>query len=332
MHCAAGYRASIAASVARRGRPAASSPSTTTSTTPARRPALVGPTPVHDRLAGAVAARAPHRAQPRGARRRRVDPHRAALVYLLDQSATQATAGSLVVVGITSAVGAFTTWRNDKVLLARGVTFGLVAIGGATVGALASSRVPEPVLLGSFAALLVVVASVSVMVTRQVRARRADRRDGYGDAGAHRHVPKFDDPIITFSPTFMCQCPRALKVLVTATAVGLLTGFLGVGGGFLVVPALILALSLPMGYAAGTSLVVITIASAATALLVRAGSGPAPDWTLVALLTLTPPSPAAWIGARVASNVSTDRLQAAFTTVLVAVGIYTAWQALPALT
>ena len=93
---------------------------------------------------------------------------------------------------------------------------------------------------------------------------------------------------------------------------------------------MILALSLPMGYAAGTSLVVITITSA-TALLVRAGSGPAPDWTLVALLTLASVV-GGWVGARVAANVSTDRLQAAFTTVLVAVGIYTAWQALPALT
>ena len=61
-----------------------------------------------------------------------------------------------------------------------------------------------------------------------------------------RRRPALDDPIITFSPTFACQCPRALKVLVTATVVGLLTGFLGVGGGFLVVPALLLALGLPM--------------------------------------------------------------------------------------
>ena len=91
-----------------------------------------------------------------------------------------------------------------------------------------------------------------------------------------------DDPIITFSPTFACQCPRALKVLVTATAVGLLTGFLGVGGGFLVVPALVLALALPMEYAAGTSLVVITVTSA-SALAVRAGVGAQPDWGLVAL-------------------------------------------------
>ncbi len=93
--------------------------------------------------------------------------------------------------------------------------------------------------------------------------------------GAHADRPLLDDPIITFSPTFMCQCPRALKVLVTATAVGLLTGFLGVGGGFLVVPALVLALALPMGYAAGTSLIVISITSA-SALATRAGTGIAP--------------------------------------------------------
>ena len=70
------------------------------------------------------------------------------------------------------------------------------------------------------------------------------------------------DPIISLGPSFTCHCPRALAVLATATVVGLLTGFLGVGGGFLVVPALVLALGLPMAYAAGTSLVVITLTSA----------------------------------------------------------------------
>ena len=73
-------------------------------------------------------------------------------------------------------------------------------------------------------------------------------------------------------------------MLVTATVVGLLTGFLGVGGGFLVVPALVLALGLPMEFAAGTSLVVIAVTSAA-ALAVRTGTGIHPDWGLVALLT-----------------------------------------------
>ena len=250
------------------------------------------------------------------------------LVYLLDQSAVQATTGSLVVVGVTSAVGAVTAHRAGAVLLARGATFGLVATGGATVGALGSSRVPEPVLLASFAGLLVVVAGV--MVARQLSGRREDEPGDMrgGMSGAHR--ARFDDPILTISPSFMCQCPRALKVLVTATAVGLLTGFLGVGGGFLVVPALVLALALPMHYAAGTSLVVITITSA-TALLVRSGTGPPPDWTLVGLLTAAAVA-GGWTGARIAARLSTRRLQAAFTALLVVVGTYTAWQSLPALT
>ena len=90
-------------------------------------------------------------------------------------------------------------------------------------------------------------------------------------ADAEAWLVSMDDPIITLSPTFACACPRALGVLVTATVVGLLTGFLGVGGGFLVVPALLVALALPMEYATGTSLVVITMTSA-TALAVRIGS------------------------------------------------------------
>jgi hypothetical protein len=249
------------------------------------------------------------------------------LVYL-GQSAAQATTGSLVVVGTTSAVSAYAAWRAGKVLPARGAVFGLVATGGAAAGAVASSHVPDAVLLASFAAIVAVVATV--MVVRQVgHARRAAA--GATSRGAHTAArPRFDDPIITFSPTFMCQCPRAVKVLVAATVVGLLTGFLGVGGGFLVVPALVLALALPMHYAAGTSLVVITI-TAGAALAVRAGTGTAPDWTLVALLTVAAVA-GGWLGTRLATGISTDRLQAAFTALLVAVGAYTAWQAIPALT
>ena len=104
----------------------------------------------------------------------------------------------------------------------------------------------------------------------------------------------------------MCDCPRAVKVLVTATAVGLLTGFLGVGGGFLVVPALVLALALPMTYAAGTSLVVITLTSAA-ALAVRAGVGTTPDWTLVATLTAAS-AVGGFAGARLADRIDTTKL------------------------
>lgn len=243
------------------------------------------------------------------------------VLLALEQTPAQATTGSLVIVGTTSLAGAVTARRAGNVLLARGIAFGAVAIAGAVAGARASAAVPEPVLLAAFAGLMLVVAGL--MVSRQVRSRRGN------SAGTHAAKPQLDDPIITLSPTFMCQCPRALKVLVTATAVGLLTGFLGVGGGFLVVPALTLALALPMGYAAGTSLVVITITSA-SALATRAGTGIAPDWWLVAALTVTAVA-GSIAGARLAAHTDTRRLSAVFTALVLLVAAYTAATALPAL-
>ena len=241
------------------------------------------------------------------------------LVYLLGQSATQATTGSLVVVGVTSILGAVTAYRAGNVLLARGIAFGSVAIGGAAVGSKASTLVPPAVLMASFGVLMLFVGGL--MAWRQLRRSR-----GSGRGIAVR--PKLDDPIITFTPTIACACPRALKVLATATIVGLLTGFLGVGGGFLVVPALMLALGLPIRYAAGTSLVVITITSAA-ALAVRAGSGISPDWSAVLLLTVVA-AVGAVVGARFAGKVDAVRLSAAFTVLVFGVAVYTSTQALPA--
>ena len=279
------------------------------------------------------------------------------LVYALGQSPSQATTGSLVVVGLTSLIGAVAAYRAGNVLLARGVTFGVVAIGGAAAGAHLSARVPELVLLSAFAALMLAVGGL--MGIRQLRGRAARRRQsdedhrvlqtatmasGHrgtngphtptatgtdGSAIAHVRGPMLDDPIITFSPAFACQCPRALKLLVTATAVGLLTGFLGVGGGFLVVPALALALAVPMPYAAGTSLVVITVTSA-SALAVRAGVGSTPDWGVVLALTLTSVV-GGLLGARLAARTDSDRLSAAFTVLVLVVAAYTAARALLAL-
>lgn len=238
-----------------------------------------------------------------------------ALVYLLDQSAVQATTGSLIVVGVTSLLGTVTAYRAGNVLLARGVAFGIVAIGGAVLGSHASTRIPQTVLMASFALLMLIVGGV--MAWRQLRHSRPAA------------PPALDDPIITFTPTFACACPRALKVLLTATLIGLLTGFLGVGGGFLVVPALLLALGLPIRFAAGTSLVVITITSAA-ALAARTGSGADPDWNLVFMLTAVS-AVAAVIGARLAGKVDSNFLSGAFTVLVLVVALYTSARAIPAL-
>ncbi len=238
------------------------------------------------------------------------------LIYGLDQTPIQATTGSLVVVGVTSLIGVLTAWRAGNVLPSRGIVFGAVAIVGAVVGAKASAHVDEAVLLAAFSVLMLIVGGL--MAFRQIRGRGTDEPQ-----------PTLDDPIITFSPTFACQCPRALKVLVTATVVGLLTGFLGVGGGFLVVPALVLALGVPMRYAAGTSLLVITMTSA-VALTVRAGTAAHPDWDLVLLLTVAS-AIAGYVGARLALHIDTHRLSGAFTALVLGVAVYTASQALPAL-
>jgi uncharacterized membrane protein YfcA len=178
------------------------------------------------------------------------------------------------------------------------------------------------VLLAAFALLMLVVGGL--MALRQWRSHR--RRGTADEAGPS---PRLDDPILTFSPTFACQCPRALKVLVTATVVGLLTGFLGVGGGFLVVPALVLGLALPMTYAAGTSLVVITLTSA-VALAVRSGAGVQPDWSPVAVLGAAA-ALGGLAGARLTARTDTRRLSVAFTGLVLGVAVFTAAQALPAL-
>ena len=242
------------------------------------------------------------------------------VMLALGQGAGQATTGSLAVVAATSLVGAVATRRTggrDAVLVGRGLAFGAVAIGGATLGARAAGAVSDDVLLLAFSALLLLVAGL--MVVRRAR----------GAAGAHRARPAAEEPIISFSPTFACACPRALKVLVTATVVGLLTGFLGVGGGFLVVPALVLALGLPIAQAAGTSLVAIAVTST-SALVVRLGATDHPDWLLVALLTSLAVLGAV-AGAWLARRTDAARLHAAFTALLVVVAVWTAARALPAL-
>jgi len=108
-------------------------------------------------------------------------------------------------------------------------------------------------------------------------------------------------------------------------AVGLLTGFFGVGGGFVIVPALVLALSFDMPAAVGTSLVVIAINSAA-ALAARLGGQVSLDWPLLAVFTA-----AALAGNRVASRADASRLTTAFTVLLIAVAAYSLARSLPGL-
>ena len=118
------------------------------------------------------------------------------LVYGLGQSPAQATTGSLVVVGVSSLVGALAAHRAGNVLLGRGVAFGAVALGGAVAGARAAGHVPEPVLLAAFALLMLLVGGL--MALRQWRSHR--RRGTTDGAGRPRRSTTRSSPSARPSP------------------------------------------------------------------------------------------------------------------------------------
>jgi uncharacterized protein len=123
--------------------------------------------------------------------------------------------------------------------------------------------------------------------------------------------------------------PGGVKVVAAATAVGLLTGFFGVGGGFVIVPALVLALGFEMPAAVGTSLLVIAINSAAS-LAARFGGHVHLDWPLL-LVFLAAALAGTFAGHRAASRVDATRLTAAFSVLLTAVAVYSLCRSLPGL-
>ena len=122
---------------------------------------------------------------------------------------------------------------------------------------------------------------------------------------------------------------QGLKIIAAATGVGLLTGFFGVGGGFVIVPALVLAMGIDMPAAVGTSLLVIAINSA-TALAARLGGHTSLDWPLLGVFTAAALA-GALAGNRLASRVDPARLSTAFTVLLVAVAAYSLARSLPGL-
>lgn len=242
------------------------------------------------------------------------------LVYLLGQSPQAATAGSLVIVGLSSIVGLVPHQRARRVRVIEGVLFGVLGVLGSVAGSAASASVRPAVLMSMFAVLMFVVAVLMIRKRRaQTRVERAHAAAGTTpaeaqplNAGALRHDRK-----------------ALLRVILAATGVGLLTGFFGVGGGFAVVPALVLALGFSMPTAVGTSLLVIAINSA-TALVSRLGAGVAIDWPLILTFSVFGAA-GSLLGGRIAQKANPQTLNLAFTILLVAVGTYVAVANVPKL-
>jgi len=154
------------------------------------------------------------------------------LVYVAGVPVPAAVGMSLAIVGATSAAGAWWKQRQGLVHWRAATLFGATGIVGALVGAQFTPLLSPAALMLLFAALMAVVAA-------RMLARRGDE--------AVEPLP---------------DC-RPVRCGLAGFAVGVLTGFLGVGGGFLIVPAMILFARLPMATAVGTSLVVIAANSLA---------------------------------------------------------------------
>src|SRR5690606_21185813 len=159
-------------------------------------------------------------------------------VYVLGFEAKAAIAQSLLVVGVTSLVGSWGHWRAGHVQVRVAVTFGVVAMVGAVLGARLSVYMSGTTQLVLFA---VVMLMASVFMLRGRRTHAATAED------VARGIAPDGGPVVV----------KPLFIVLQALAVGIVTGVVGVGGGFMIVPALTLLAGLPMHQAVGTSLVVI---------------------------------------------------------------------------
>ncbi|MFI8436123.1 sulfite exporter TauE/SafE family protein [Streptomyces sp. NPDC079020] len=212
-----------------------------------------------------------------------------ALIYPLGFSPAAATTAGLLIVIATSLTGLLAHARDGAVRWRTGALFAAAGIVPAAVAGALSVRIPAVVLTVAFAALAAVAA---------VRMLRPRPLPPAADAGAP--VP-------------------ARRAAGAGAGLGAVTGFLGVGGGFLAVPALVTFLAVPMTAAVGTSLLVITVNSTA-ALVTRLATPAALDWAVIAPFTAAAVL-GAWDGKRLASKVSTDALQRVFGGVLLAVAL-----------
>lgn len=213
-----------------------------------------------------------------------------ALVYLLGQPVGPATTASLAIVAANAAVGAAGNWNAGTIQPRLAAGFGAASIGGALIGS-RLNRLAEGETILFLLALLMLASAWSLW-----RGRRID--EGRPPIAGAR---------------------RIALVAALGLVVGVMTGFFGVGGGFLIVPVLVLLLGVPLRVAIGTSLLIITV----TALAGLAGhlATGSIDWPLTISFGAAG-MVGAWGGAHWAGRMSSERLQRLFALMLVAVAAF----------
>lgn len=208
------------------------------------------------------------------------------LVYVAGEPVKEATTESLLIVALAAAAGAASALRDRLVDVRTAAPFAAAAVVGALLGTAANRAVDPDTLLAGFGLVLIGAAAV-VGRTRgaPMRRRRSLRR------------------IAAFG-------------LMT----GALTGLFGIGGGFVIIPALVLGLGLPIDLAVGSSLLVIAV-SAGAGFVAHVSTGPL-NW-LLALSLGAAGVVGALVGRRVARRVPRRGLSHAFASLLAIVGVGT---------
>ncbi len=214
------------------------------------------------------------------------------LVYVLGVEVHDAVGMSLAVVGATSLIGSFLHYRSGAVQLKTGLIFGAAGIIGALLGSPLTRLLSPSALMLTFATLMLVIGSL--MLRRKSRA-------------VSNEVESAE------------QILSVWKALLAGLGVGILTGFLGVGGGFLIVPALVMFGGLGMKDAIGTSLFVIFLNCVAG--LVGHASQNNFDWNLTALVTVLAVSGTIF-GTLLSHRVAAVKLQKGFAVFVLAVAVF----------
>lgn len=156
------------------------------------------------------------------------------LVYLLDQSVPEATTASLVVVAAGAVAGGLGHARSGRVCWRHAGSFTAAAIPGIALGTAVAEAIGGNALLAAFAVLMLAAARATWR-----KAQEPDEEESWEGRSA-------------------CPPLRLPRDAVAGAAIGFITGLFGVGGGFLVVPTLAVALAFTMRTAVGTSLAIIT--------------------------------------------------------------------------
>ena len=217
------------------------------------------------------------------------------LIYALGVEPKAAIATSLLVVGVTGIAGLLQHARAGNVDWRTGMIFGVAGMAGAYAGGVVAGWIPAQVLMALFA-LMMLATSVAMF-----RGRKEAGQDG--QAG---------------------QTGQAVwKIMLDGLVVGLITGLVGAGGGFLVVPALALLGGLPMKRAIGTSLLVISMKSFAG----YAGHATHVDVDLQLAATVAGAAVAgSFAGSLLSTRISPDSLRRGFAVFVLCMGSFVLYQ------